>query len=329
MSEASHCHAYMYYVQYHCMQHNVMNRVIRLSATPEHKHETTSTKQHTADRQTGRQTARRMATHYRVAKTGAVVREEFCLDSSFDRRAKVRATVNELIRGVEKQDARERREAMRKQAQEERWDAAKKLLEVERLHAAGSAATADTLDEVQPEPARFAGFSTIGAPAPSALPLPLFLKSAVDCPSSADAADDGAAPAAAPLTLNRMEECPVCYDALDRSKPGFVVTNCGHTFCMNCFVTLLRQSRNQTCPMCRESLEPPPRERAGEQASRRRTSSPAARAGGGGSDPMIAPRAAASDVAVPPPASASSRQAASFGYYGLTNKWLADPAHHI
>ena len=48
------------------------------------------------------------------------------------------------------------------------------------------------------------------------------------------------------------ETCPICYEEI--KKYGFCVTNCSHTFCMDCMVESMKQKRS--CPLCRENLDP-------------------------------------------------------------------------
>ena len=56
-----------------------------------------------------------------------------------------------------------------------------------------------------------------------------------------------------------VEECPICYEPI--KKYGFCTTNCEHTFCMDCMVRHLQI--NQSCPLCRDEVAPPPPERFG------------------------------------------------------------------
>jgi hypothetical protein len=51
-----------------------------------------------------------------------------------------------------------------------------------------------------------------------------------------------------------VEECPICYEPI--KKYGFCTTNCEHTFCMDCMVRHLQI--NQSCPLCRDKVAPPP-----------------------------------------------------------------------
>lgn len=50
---------------------------------------------------------------------------------------------------------------------------------------------------------------------------------------------------------NDDQECPICYLTLS-PKSNYVVTSCKHAFCMNCFISSVRQYRN--CPCCRTEL---------------------------------------------------------------------------
>ena len=47
------------------------------------------------------------------------------------------------------------------------------------------------------------------------------------------------------------ETCPVCF--LEIKQYGFCVTNCSHTFCMDCMVKCIKTC-NDSCPLCRKEL---------------------------------------------------------------------------
>ena len=47
------------------------------------------------------------------------------------------------------------------------------------------------------------------------------------------------------------ETCPVCF--LEIKQYGFCVTNCSHTFCMDCMFKCIKTS-NDSCPLCRKEL---------------------------------------------------------------------------
>lgn len=49
------------------------------------------------------------------------------------------------------------------------------------------------------------------------------------------------------------DKCPICFDTIDQSKPNFVKTKCGHSFCFECLNTSLKE--NNKCPCCREDIE--------------------------------------------------------------------------
>ena len=62
-----------------------------------------------------------------------------------------------------------------------------------------------------------------------------------------------------PLPQEKKEEkepqqCPVCLEEIDETKPNFVRLNCNHTFCFDCINTSLKT--NNTCPCCRDKIEP-------------------------------------------------------------------------
>ena len=50
------------------------------------------------------------------------------------------------------------------------------------------------------------------------------------------------------------QECPICFIKIQ--KYGFCVTNCSHTFCMNCMIEAMKKKKN--CPLCRENMDPNP-----------------------------------------------------------------------
>ena len=55
-----------------------------------------------------------------------------------------------------------------------------------------------------------------------------------------------------------ITECPVCYEPI--KAYGFCVTNCDHTFCMDCMMKNIEanQGRSQAtgCPLCRNEIIP-------------------------------------------------------------------------
>lgn len=53
-------------------------------------------------------------------------------------------------------------------------------------------------------------------------------------------------------TINKQEDCAICMDKLDNNK-NFAKTNCGHSFCLSCLVTSLKN--NNKCPLCRTNIE--------------------------------------------------------------------------
>ena len=50
------------------------------------------------------------------------------------------------------------------------------------------------------------------------------------------------------------QQCPICFEEIDETKPNFVRLNCNHTFCFDCINTSLKS--NNTCPCCRDEIEP-------------------------------------------------------------------------
>ena len=53
-------------------------------------------------------------------------------------------------------------------------------------------------------------------------------------------------------TSAEIKECPICYENIDVN--GVCVTNCGHTFCIDCMAKHLQI--NNSCPMCRDQVSP-------------------------------------------------------------------------
>ena len=55
-----------------------------------------------------------------------------------------------------------------------------------------------------------------------------------------------------------ITECPVCYEPI--KTYGFCVTNCDHTFCLDCMMKNIQanQGRSQAtgCPLCRDEIIP-------------------------------------------------------------------------
>ena len=50
------------------------------------------------------------------------------------------------------------------------------------------------------------------------------------------------------------QQCPVCLEEIDETKPNFVRLKCKHAFCFECINTSLKT--NNTCPCCRDKIEP-------------------------------------------------------------------------
>lgn len=51
--------------------------------------------------------------------------------------------------------------------------------------------------------------------------------------------------------MTSIKECPICIEIIRVN--GYVVTECGHYFCLNCFIEHI-QRNNKKCPMCREII---------------------------------------------------------------------------
>ena len=47
------------------------------------------------------------------------------------------------------------------------------------------------------------------------------------------------------------KECPICYNEINQNN-GFLLTNCKHSFCFNCFMKW--NVENNTCPLCRKKV---------------------------------------------------------------------------
>ena len=65
-------------------------------------------------------------------------------------------------------------------------------------------------------------------------------------------------------SVDTSEECPICYDKLG---DAVCTTKCGHKFCTDCFVQIIRKlPQGACCPMCRASLIPKPVDREAREA---------------------------------------------------------------
>lgn len=72
-------------------------------------------------------------------------------------------------------------------------------------------------------------------------------------------------------SIDTSEECPICYDELG---DAVCTTKCGHKFCTDCFVQIIRKlPQGACCPMCRASLIPKPGDRQVEGRSERNMAS--------------------------------------------------------
>ena len=47
-----------------------------------------------------------------------------------------------------------------------------------------------------------------------------------------------------------IRECPICIETIRVN--GYVVTECSHYFCLNCFIEHIQSSNK--CPMCRDTV---------------------------------------------------------------------------
>jgi hypothetical protein len=72
-------------------------------------------------------------------------------------------------------------------------------------------------------------------------------------------------------SIDTSEECPICYDKLG---DAVCTTKCGHKFCTDCFVQIIRRlPQGACCPMCRASLIPKQEDRQVEGRSERNMAS--------------------------------------------------------
>ena len=70
-------------------------------------------------------------------------------------------------------------------------------------------------------------------------------------------------------SVDTSEECPICYDKLG---DAVCTTKCGHKFCTDCFVQIIRRlPQGACCPMCRASLIPKQEDRQVEARRERET----------------------------------------------------------
>lgn len=49
-----------------------------------------------------------------------------------------------------------------------------------------------------------------------------------------------------------LEDCAICMESMNKNN-NFAKTSCGHSFCLSCLVTSLKN--NNTCPLCRTNIE--------------------------------------------------------------------------
>jgi len=54
---------------------------------------------------------------------------------------------------------------------------------------------------------------------------------------------------------SHSEDCAICMESMNKNK-NFAKTSCGHSFCLSCLVTSLKNSN--TCPLCRTNIEETP-----------------------------------------------------------------------
>ena len=51
---------------------------------------------------------------------------------------------------------------------------------------------------------------------------------------------------------NTNKDCSICYYNINAHK---VLTDCGHEFCFNCFITTIQYDNGFRCPICRKNWE--------------------------------------------------------------------------
>ena len=52
------------------------------------------------------------------------------------------------------------------------------------------------------------------------------------------------------IIISMTKDCPICIENI--RDTGYVVTECGHHFCLKCFIEHIQN--NNKCPMCRKSI---------------------------------------------------------------------------
>lgn len=52
---------------------------------------------------------------------------------------------------------------------------------------------------------------------------------------------------------SNIEECIICYNEYHINDG--IIFNCKHTMCITCYQSILNNTSNLTCPICRRSLE--------------------------------------------------------------------------
>jgi hypothetical protein len=52
--------------------------------------------------------------------------------------------------------------------------------------------------------------------------------------------------------MDKHIECPICYENVPMEDA--FLTNCGHTFCINCINSHLKSDVKCNCPMCRKNI---------------------------------------------------------------------------
>ena len=57
-------------------------------------------------------------------------------------------------------------------------------------------------------------------------------------------------PVETPIVSKEVDECPICYEEI--GAKNFLVTSCGHKFCLGCIPKHLANSNS--CPMCRSDI---------------------------------------------------------------------------
>lgn len=56
------------------------------------------------------------------------------------------------------------------------------------------------------------------------------------------------------MDMTEIDECPICMETFELgiNKADQILTECGHTFCVQCFITL--KFKSNKCPICRQYM---------------------------------------------------------------------------